>query len=68
MFFLFSKITRPALRLTQPPIQWVPGLVPGVKKEEVLNLTTYFHLVLRLRMSGVAFWLLPYTFVAWRRI
>jgi hypothetical protein len=30
--FLFSKSSRPALRSTQPPIQWVPGaLSPGVK-------------------------------------
>jgi hypothetical protein len=26
--FLFSKSSRPALRSTQPPIQWVPGLFP----------------------------------------
>jgi hypothetical protein len=31
--FLFSKSSRPALRSTQPPIQWVPGaLSPGVKR------------------------------------
>jgi hypothetical protein len=31
--FLFSKSPRPALRSTQPPIQWVPGaLSPRVKR------------------------------------
>jgi hypothetical protein len=31
--FLFSKSSRPALRSTQPPIQWVAGaLSPGVKR------------------------------------
>jgi hypothetical protein len=33
MNFLFSKSSRPALRSTQPPIQWVPAaLSPGVKR------------------------------------
>jgi hypothetical protein len=31
--FRFSKSSRPALRSTQPPIQWVAGaLSPGVKR------------------------------------
>jgi hypothetical protein len=31
--FLFSRSSRPALRSTQPPIQWVPrALSPGVKR------------------------------------
>jgi hypothetical protein len=33
--FLFSKSSRPALRSTQPPIQWVPGaLSPGIMRPE----------------------------------
>jgi hypothetical protein len=30
--FLFTTSSKPALGLTQPPIQWVPGaLTPGIK-------------------------------------
>jgi hypothetical protein len=27
----FPQLSTPALRPTQPPIQWVPGLLPGGK-------------------------------------
>jgi hypothetical protein len=30
---IFSKLSRPALESTQPPIRWIPGaLSPGVKR------------------------------------
>jgi hypothetical protein len=33
--FLFSTTSRPALRPTQPPIQWIPGTISlGVKTLE----------------------------------
>jgi hypothetical protein len=33
--FLYSTLSRPALELTQPPIQWVQGVLsPGVKRQE----------------------------------
>jgi hypothetical protein len=33
--FLYSTTTRPALGPTQPPIQWLPGVLsPGVKRPE----------------------------------
>jgi hypothetical protein len=56
--FLFSKTQRPALGPTQLRIQYVPGFFRGV------TLTTQFHRVPRLRMSG-ALPLLPlYAFMA----
>jgi hypothetical protein len=45
--FLYTTASRPALGLTQPPIQWVPGALSlGVK------LITSLHLVPRSRMRG----------------
>jgi hypothetical protein len=33
--FLFSTASTPALGPTQPPIQWVPGVLsPGIKRQE----------------------------------
>jgi hypothetical protein len=44
--FLVAPASRPALRPTQPPIQWVPGVLsPGVKRGRGVTLTTYPHLV-----------------------
>jgi hypothetical protein len=50
-FFLASAST-PALGPTQPPIQWVLGVVSaGVKHSWGMMLTTHPHLVPRSRMS-----------------
>jgi hypothetical protein len=50
--FPLSSVSRPALRPTQPPVQWVPGVLsPGVKCGRGLTLTTHPHLVPRSRPS-----------------
>ena len=43
----FSITSVPALGLTQPPVQWVPGLLPGAEQPG-----READLVLRLRTSG----------------
>jgi hypothetical protein len=46
--FLFSTVSRPALRPTQPPIQWVPWAFPPWVKQPGRNL----HLLPRSRNSN----------------
>jgi hypothetical protein len=45
--FPLASVSRPALKSTEPPMQWVPGL----KCCRGMTLTTHPYLVLRLRMS-----------------
>jgi hypothetical protein len=50
--FPLASVSRPALRPTQPPIQWVTRVLSsGVKRDREVTLTTHPQLVLRRRMS-----------------
>jgi hypothetical protein len=39
--FLFTNVSRPALRPTQPPIQWIPGALSLRSSVEVKNAWSY---------------------------
>jgi hypothetical protein len=50
--FPLISVPRPALGLTQPPVQFVPRVLsPGIKRGRSMTLTTHPHLVPRLWMS-----------------
>jgi hypothetical protein len=62
--FPLASLSRPGLRPTQPPVQWVPGVLsPGLKRGRDVTLTTQPHLVPRSRMSRSYTSSLPSAFV-----
>jgi hypothetical protein len=61
--FPLASVSRPALGPTQPPVQWVPGVLSlGVKRGRGVTLTPHHHLVSRSRMSR------SYTFSPLKRL
>jgi hypothetical protein len=51
-FFSLTSVSKPALWPTQPPVQWVPGVLsPGIKRGRGVMLTTHPYLVPRSWMS-----------------
>ena len=48
----FTRTSKSVLEPTQPNIRWVPGLFHRGYSGRVVKLTTHFHLVPKLRMSG----------------
>jgi hypothetical protein len=63
--FLVTTASRTALGPTQPPIQWVPGVLSLGVKQPGMKLTTHLHQCWGQRMSGAIPPLLQYAFMAW---
>jgi hypothetical protein len=65
MIFPLASVSGPALKPTQPPVQWVPMVrSPGLKRGRGVTQTTHLHLVPMLRISRSYTCCPPSAFVA----
>jgi hypothetical protein len=64
-FFLFDKASRPTLGLTQPPIQWIPGVVFSRVKRPVRKANHSFPSSAEVKNAWSYSCTLPYIFIAW---
>jgi hypothetical protein len=64
-YFLFSQISRPALRPIQPPFKWELGFFPLGYNGRGVKLNTHLHLIPRIKMSGAEPLLSVNVFMAW---
>jgi len=55
----FPHLSRPALRPTQPPVQWVPDLSRGVRCGRGVTLTPHPLLVPRSKIEYISTFTLP---------
>jgi hypothetical protein len=62
--FLFTTVSRPPLRPTQPPVQWVQGALSLRVMRPRREATTHLHLVAWSRMRRTVLALFQYAFVA----
>jgi hypothetical protein len=57
---LLASMSRSALRLTQPPVQWVSGVLsPGLKRGWGVTLTTQSHLSAAVKDEQELYFLSP---------
>jgi len=62
---MFSMDSEQSLRLTHPPVQWTVRSLCLVIKQQGMKVTTYVHLVLRLRMRGSVLPFPPCDLIVW---
>jgi hypothetical protein len=63
--FLFSTASRPALGVTQPPIEWIPGILPPAVKRPGLEADNSPPSSVEIKNTWSYTSTPPYVFMAW---